>query len=138
MGLAALIPVVGSIIDKIATSKEQARVMKQELARAQIDGELRQFEARFNAIMVEGGSSDKWTSRARPGFLYVVYLYLLAAIPMGILTVYSPESAGKVALGMQAWLHSIPEQMWWLFGAGYLGYVGGRSWDKRNILRGKD
>jgi len=34
------------------------------------------------------------------------------------------------AAGMVAWLAAIPEEMWWLFGAGYLGYAGLRTWDK--------
>jgi len=32
-----------------------------------------------------------------------------------------------------AWLSvlgAIPENLWWLFGAGYLGYTGARSFDK--------
>lgn len=27
-------------------------------------------------------------------------------------------------------LQAIPESLWWLFGAGYLGYTGARSMDK--------
>ena len=28
-------------------------------------------------------------------------------------------------------LAAIPEELWWLFGTGYLGYTGARSFDKR-------
>ena len=27
-------------------------------------------------------------------------------------------------------LNAVPESLWWLFGAGYLGYTGARSFDK--------
>jgi hypothetical protein len=27
-------------------------------------------------------------------------------------------------------LNAVPDSLWWLFGAGYLGYTGARSFDK--------
>jgi hypothetical protein len=85
----------------------------------------------MQAIVMEAQSKDPWTSRARPGFLYVMYILMLAAIPMGVLHAFNPALAGGVVNGFHAWLGAIPEEMWTLFGIGYLGYVGGRSWDKR-------
>jgi len=58
------------------------------------------------------------------------------SIPMGICAAISPETAKAVAEGMKAWLAAIPESLWWLFGAGYLGYSGARSFDKSKILKG--
>ena len=78
----------------------------------------------------EARSQDKWTSRGRPMFLYVVYVFLLSAIPIGILSVFSPVAAERIATGANAWLSAIPESMWYLFGAGYLGYGAFRSFDK--------
>ncbi|OPY70628.1 MAG: hypothetical protein A4E57_00472 [Syntrophorhabdaceae bacterium PtaU1.Bin034] len=60
-------------------------------------------------------------------FLYVVYLFILAAIPMGFVAALKPDLAKAVADGMGAWLKAIPDQMWYLFGAGYLGYGAFRS-----------
>ncbi|OPY78081.1 MAG: hypothetical protein A4E65_02439 [Syntrophorhabdus sp. PtaU1.Bin153] len=80
--------------------------------------------------LAESQSEDKWTSRGRPMFLYVVYIFMLAAIPMGFVAALKPDLAEAVAEGMGAWLKAIPDQMWYLFGAGYLGYGAFRSWDK--------
>lgn len=80
--------------------------------------------------LAESQSQDKWTSRGRPVFLYVFYLFLLSAIPVGVLSVFKPDAAASIANGMGAWLKAIPDQLWYLFGAGYLGYGAFRSWDK--------
>tara|TARA_B100000085_G_C18392819_1_gene451183 strand:+ start:63 stop:236 length:174 start_codon:yes stop_codon:yes gene_type:complete len=50
---------------------------------------------------------------------------------MGVLFAFEPEVAQAVIMGVQGWLQAIPEPMWALFGAGYLGYTGARSFDKR-------
>ena len=96
-------------------------------------GELKELETRMSAILAEAKSADPWTSRARPSFLYVVYVVILAAIPMGIPHAFNPDLAVGIAQGFQAWLHAIPEDLWWLFGAGYLGYTGARTFDKRKL-----
>ena len=51
---------------------------------------------------------------------------------MGGLSAYDPDMAKAVAYGVGEWLKVIPESMWGLFGVGYLGYAGVRSWDKKN------
>lgn len=85
---------------------------------------------RLSVMIAEASSQDKWTSRARPAFLYVVYIFILAAFPMGLVFAFYPASAVAIVAGVKAWLEAIPESMWALFGAGYLGYVGARSYDK--------
>lgn len=89
-------------------------------------------QARISVMVAESASQDKWTSRGRPMFLYVMYIFILSGIPVGILSIFRPDAATQIAAGTTAWLKAIPSDMWWLFGAGYLGYVGARSWDKRN------
>ena len=81
-------------------------------------------------MVAEASSSDKWTSRARPAFLYVVYIFILAAFPMGLVFALYPTQAAAIVSGVKMWLDSIPESMWVLFGSGYLGYVGARTYDK--------
>lgn len=105
-----------------------------EMARMQQQGELRELEVSMSAIVMEAQSKDPWTSRARPAFLYVMYIMILAAIPMGFLFAWRPEIAQAVILGVQGWLNAIPPEMWGLFGAGYLGYVNKRSQDKQTAL----
>jgi len=69
-------------------------------------------------------------TRERPSFLYVCYCMILAALPMGVLYAFDPDHAQKIALGLGAWLAAIPDPVWQLFTIGYLGYTGGRSWEK--------
>jgi hypothetical protein len=86
--------------------------------------------ARISVMQAEAASSDKWTSRARPAFLYVMYIFILAAFPMGLVFAFFPAESKNITIGVQEWLKAIPSDMWALFGAGYLGYVGARSYDK--------
>jgi len=85
---------------------------------------------RLSVMVAEASSSDPWTSRARPMFLYVVYIFILAAFPMGLVFAFYPDKSALIVEGVNAWLASIPKDMWWLFGAGYLGYTTARSIDK--------
>jgi len=129
-GLGSVFDFGSKVLDKIFPDKEAADRAKLELLKLQQSGELRELEARFSAIVAEAKSSDPWTSRARPSFMYVMYVLLLSALPMGVLFAFQPETAQAVTEGMRAWLHSLPEELWWLFGAGYLGYSGARSVEK--------
>ena len=69
-------------------------------------------------------------SRARPSFLYVMYGLILWAIPMGLIAAVRPEMAKGIAEGMTAYLRGIPEELYALFGTGYLGYTAARTWGK--------
>jgi hypothetical protein len=91
---------------------------------------VEQLKASQAVMLAEEQSEDPWTSRARPSFLYVIYLLILASIPMGILFAFKPDVANAVIQGFHNWLSAIPDAYINLFGIGYLGYTGGRSWDK--------
>ena len=78
----------------------------------------------------EAQSTDLWTSRARPTFLYVMYVLLLCSLPIGLLAAVSPAAAGRIAAGMAAYLNALPEPLYALFGTGYLGYTAARQWGK--------
>lgn len=58
----------------------------------QQNGELSMVQTQLSAIIAEASSPDPWTSRARPNFLYVVYILLLWSIPMGVLYIFKPEA----------------------------------------------
>ena len=79
--------------------------------------------------------ADPWTSRARPTFLYVMYVLLLWAVPMGVIAAISPQIAARIAGGMSAYLNALPEPLYALFGTGYVGYTAARQWGK---IRGVD
>jgi len=130
-------PITGAIvgagmklIDKLFPDPEQKAKAQLELLKQQQAGELDVVKTQLSAILAEAQSADPWTSRARPSFLYVVYVLLLWSIPMGVLTIYSPESADKFTAGFRAWMNAIPEPVLALFGTVMTGYVLGRSWEK--------
>ena len=119
------------LIDKLFTSDEEKAAAKLKLMQASQAGELDALRVQLSAIIAEAQSSDPYTSRSRPTFLYVIYILLLAGLPMGVLYAFRPEMAGAVAEGFGKWLDAIPEPLYALFGAGYLGYTAFRSWDKK-------
>lgn len=75
-------------------------------------------------------SADPMIRRARPAFLFVMYLLLLWSIPMSLIAAISPATAAAMAQGTGAYLSAIPEPLYALFGTGYLGYTAARTWGK--------
>lgn len=131
MAITALIPIIGSVLNKIIPDPAQKAEATAKLIELQQSGELKEMDAQMQMIVAEAQSQDPWTSRARPTFLYVMYIMILGAIPLGILAAFNAEMAVRISEGITAWLHAIPAEMWALFGAGYLGYVKKRSDDKQ-------
>jgi len=129
----AISDVMGTVIDKIVPDAAERERLKNETRKLDILEITEPVKIQLEAILAEARSQDKWTSRARPSFMYVMYVMIGFAIPMGILSVFRPDMAVQVAAGMKAWLAAIPDSLYALFGVGYLGYTGARSWDK---LRG--
>lgn len=125
-----LAQIAASLIDKLIPDKEAAAKAKLDFMVAQQQGELKEIEVQLSAIIAEANSADPWTSRARPSFLYVVYVLLLCSLPMGLVAAFSPDTAMAVAGGMKAWLAAIPESIVSLFQFVMLGYIGGRSYEK--------
>ena len=101
-----------------------------ELIKLQGDQDLAAIGAQMQAIVAEAQSADPWTSRARPSFLYVMYAMILWAIPMGLIAAVDPKMALGIGNGMTAYLRGLPEELYALFGTGYLGYTAARTWGK--------
>ena len=133
--ITAVLDIGGKVIDKLWPDASEAEKAKFELFKMQQNGELDGMKTQLSAIISEAQSADPWTSRARPSFLYVVYVLLLASIPMGVLTVFNPEAATNLTNGFKAWLAAIPEPILTLFGTVMLGYVAGRSWEKSKGIK---
>ncbi|WDA40219.1 holin family protein [Erythrobacter sp. BLCC-B19] len=125
-----LIGPIASILDKVIPDKEARAKAKLELIALEGTQEMQMIEAQLKAIVAEANSADPWTSRARPSFLYVMYVLLLASLPMGVLSAFSPATAHEIAAGMNAYLAGLPEPLYALFGTGYLGYTAARQWGK--------
>lgn len=128
--LETLIGPIASIIDKVIPDKAARDKAKLELLQLQGSQELAEIQSRLSAIIAEANSTDPWTSRARPSFLYVIYALLLWALPMGLIAAFRPDSAAAIAAGMNAYLAGLPEPLYALFGTGYLGYTAARQWGK--------
>jgi esterase/lipase len=99
-----------------------------ELAKMQSDMEsrvqeamAREIEAASSNIRAEAASGDKYTSRARPTFLYLVYAILILQF------IVAPVIR---SFGVDFMAVELPTDLYWLFGSGYLGYTGARSWEK--------
>lgn len=133
--LSGIFTIGSKIIDKLFPDPEQKAKAQIELLGLQQSGELDAVKVQLSAIIAEAQSADPWTSRARPSFLYVVYILLLSAIPMGVLTVFSPVAAANLTAGFKAWLAAIPEPILTLFGTVMLGYVVGRSYEKTKGIK---
>ncbi len=128
--LEGLIGPIAKLLDKIIPDPEARDRAKLELLRLEGAQEMTAINAQMAAIIAEANSTDPWTSRARPSFLYVMYALLLWAIPMGLIAAARPEMATAIAAGMNAYLSGIPESLYALFGTGYLGYTAARTWER--------
>ena len=128
--LDAVVGPVAKLLDKIIPDPQARDRAKLELLKLQGDQEMQAIGAQMQAIIAEARSTDPWTSRARPSFLYVMYALILWAVPMGLIAAAQPEMAKGIAEGMTAYLRGIPEELYALFGTGYLGYTAARTWGK--------
>ena len=104
--------------------------------KATSDAAVNQMAQSMSVLLAEAQSRDPWTSRARPTFLYVMYILILCSVPMGVLTVINSTMAATVAAGMRAWLAAIPDRLWDVFGFCFCGYTAGRTIEKvRRVSR---
>lgn len=128
----AILEVGGNLIDELFTSDDERAEAKLKLSTLHQQGKLKTMEIAMSAIIAEANSKDPWTSRARPSFMYVIYVLILFAIPMGFLTAFRPDTAAQVVEGFSGWLNAIPSDLYTLFGVGYTGYAINRTYDKHS------
>jgi len=124
------INLVNNIINTAFPTPEAKASAEAKILQAQADAYVAQLKAAQSVMLAEAQSADPWTSRARPAFLYVIYMLILFSLPMGVLFAFKPDIANSVIQGFHNWLNAIPEAFVNLFGVGYLGYSGARSFDK--------
>ncbi|MEG8039802.1 holin family protein [Sphingomonas sp. LR60] len=122
-------PVAG-LLDKLIPDPRAREAAQRELLRMEGTQELERVKTQMAAILAEAQATDPWTSRARPGFLYVMYALLLWSIPMGLIAAVRPQAAMAIAQAMNAYLSGLPEPLYTLFATGYLGYTVAREWGK--------
>jgi hypothetical protein len=125
---------VGDLFQKIVgtfrLSPEKAAEMREmqdqhavDLQKIQLDLQAkaedalsREIEAASANIRAEATTGDKYTSRARPSFIYIMLGILLANYVAFPLLRMPPLQ--------------FPDALFWLFGSCMLGYTGARTWEK--------
>lgn len=107
---------------EIAAREHELRLKDYELEARLIETQAKEVEIASANIRAEAATGDKYTSRARPTFLYLFYTILSwNFIVLPIIQMASKQPIQPILF---------PEELVWLFGSGYLGYTGARSWDK--------
>ena len=120
------------LITRLFPNPEQKAKAELELLTMHQQGELTELTSRMQAIVTEAGSADPWTSRARPTFMYVFYGVILCLVVLAPLVgVFYPQHMEAFFTNVGRGFQAIPEEMWWTFTAGYLGYAGFRSFEKK-------
>lgn len=117
-------------INKIWPDPAQRASAEALTIKATADAAIGQMQQAMSVMLAEAQSADPWTSRARPTFLYVVYLLILVGIPFSVLWAFEPATADRMASGFQKWLAAIPDGLWTTFGIGYGGYALSRTYEK--------
>ena len=125
-----IIAPVAGLLDRIVTDPQAREVARRALADPAAATDVERATAEIAALLSEARSDDRWTSRARPSFLYVMYALLLWSIPLGLIAAVRPALAHAIADGMSGYLAALPEPLYALFGTGYLGYTVARQWGK--------
>lgn len=125
-----LFPFLFKIIDRILPDESTRQAAKLELVKTENQQALNEIQASLSAILAEANSADPWTSRARPSFLYVMYIVICSCFIGGIIGIWYPAQTVQAATNINALLKAIPSDLYTLFGMGYLGYTGARSFDK--------
>jgi len=132
--LAVLGPVLGKLggelIDNLFETEEEKANAKAQL----VSLDLKRYEIQMSAIVAEAKSSDPFTSRARPSFLYVFYIIILMCFAGGIIGIWFPNEVALAATNIRDLLGAIPAELTAAFTAGFLGYCGSRSYDKKQIM----
>jgi len=126
----AIVAPLSKLLDKIIPDPQARDRAKLELIKLQGDQDMQAIGVQMQAIIAEAQSPDPWTSRARPSFLYVMYTLILWAIPMGLIAAADPRLALNIGGGMTSYLRGLPDELYTLFGTGYLGYTAARTWGK--------
>lgn len=118
------------LIDRLIPDPAEREKAKLALLQAEGQQALQEMQVSLSVILAEANSQDPWTSRARPTFLYVIYGVILLSVIGSIIGIWWPAEVFQAAENLSKLLNAVPESLWWLFGAGYLGYTSARSFDK--------
>ena len=126
------------LIDRFIPDETEATKAKVDLIQAEQNGELAHLDAQMQIMLAEAKSSDPWTSRARPSFMYVFYLILITnCMIIPIIGIWQPQAMTTYYANLKLGLDAIPTELWTLFGVAFTGYTASRSYDKAQIISKK-
>lgn len=128
--LQTILPFLFGVIDRVIPDEAQRQQAKLEVMKAENQQALSEIQASLSAVLAEAQSADAWTARARPTFLYLMYAVILLCFAGGIAGIWHPVETQTAAHNIAALLKALPGDLYALFGMGYLGYTGARSFDK--------
>lgn len=132
----SLITLGSDLIRRLIPDKAKQAEAQLTLMQMQQQGELKELEVRMSAILAEAQSEDKWTSRARPSFMYVFYFVILSmTLAAPLVGIFFPEGMEAFFDNVTRGFGAIPEELWWAFSVGYLGYAGARSFEKTKGIK---
>lgn len=124
------------LIRRLVPDKSKQAEAELMLLEMHQQGELKELEVRMSAIVAEANSNDKWTSRARPSFMYVFYVVILSMTLLApVVGIFFPEGMETFFDNVARGFGAIPEELWWAFSVGYLGYAGARSFEKTKGIK---
>jgi hypothetical protein len=109
----------------IEDNAHEIQMKEYELTVRTMEAETKALEIASANIRSEASSGDKFTSRARPTFLYLFYIIL--AFNFIVLPI-SQMVAGVNVLNLRP--IEFPDILWEVFVAGFLGYTGVRTYEK--------
>ncbi len=114
--------------DKQKADEAMANIQAQAQA-ASDEQEVKLNQIAGDNIEAESKTGDKFTERARPAFLYLVYFILIFNyFLLPVIQLIAHKALSPIQL---------PDQLWFMFSSGYLGYVVARTADKHMALPGE-
>lgn len=110
---------------EITARSHELEMKSKELEFKLLDYQAKEIEAASANIRAEAQSGDKYTQRARPTFLYLIYVVLaFNYILIPIIMLFKGQPPAPI---------NLPADLLVLFGSGYLGYAYVRTRDKGSI-----
>lgn len=128
--VSGLFDIANGLIDKLIPDPEAQAAAKLKLLELDQNGRLTELQLQMSAIVAEANSTDPWTSRARPSFLYLFYVIVMSMVMAApLLGIWFPEKMDIFFMNVTKGFDSIPEALWYTFSAGFLGYSGSKSYE---------
>lgn len=122
--------IVGHFFPNSAEKQAKELELIEFLASQEGNAVMKQLEL----ALEDSRSGDKFRSRARPLFLYVMYFLLCCSIPISLMGAIYPAFMGSFLDALGGFFRAIPGDLYALLGACFGFYSTGRTLEK---IKGK-